>query len=386
VAVAGVPVVLEAVVPVAAEVAVQAVAADVVVAAVAVTDSHSCEYTPHSLLFQWHITNRCNNRCVHCYQDSYEDEQSDLSDLMQVLEQYRELLTHFNSHSSSPVKGHITVTGGEPFTHPHFMDLLHRFREDRELYSFAILTNGSFIDRTMAKSLKNFSPSFVQVSIDGTRKTHDELRVKGDYARTLTALRELIKEGIPTLISFTAHRKNFREFPSVAKIGRKIGVNKVWSDRLIPEGNGREIGEMVLTQEETREYVQILKNERDKSHLFSKTVIGMERALQFLESGSIPYHCSAGDCLITVLPNGDLLPCRRLPIKVGNVHENSLINLYNNPIFCKLRSADGGETCSGCLYQNLCRGGLRCLAYAVCGELDTGDPGCWIAGATQLHV
>ena len=45
----------------------------------------------------------------------------------------------------------------------------------------------------------------------------------------------------------------------------------------------------------------------------------MNRALQFLEGDGRPYRCTAGESLLILMPSGDLYPCRRMPIPLGNV-------------------------------------------------------------------
>ena len=65
---------------------------------------------------------------------------------------------------SRSVRGHVTVTGGEPFVRRDFLDLLSVFRENRKHFSFAILTNGSLIDAPLARRLRELGPAFVQVS------------------------------------------------------------------------------------------------------------------------------------------------------------------------------------------------------------------------------
>jgi radical SAM protein with 4Fe4S-binding SPASM domain len=184
------------------------------------------------------------------------------------------------------------------------------------------------------------------------------------------------------LISFSAHRGNYREFPDVARLGRTLRVSRVWADRVIPWGSGAALKDQVLTPEETREFFKILgkaRNEAEKPW-FGRTEIAMHRALQFLEGGR-PYRCTAGDSLLTVLPNGDVYPCRRMPIRVGNLLETPLSDLYDQDDLLRalrdpLRTSRG---CERCCYTRICRGGLKCLAYAVSGDPFTADPGCWYA-------
>ncbi len=343
--------------------------------------SSSRVYIPRSLLLQWHITERCNLHCAHCYQTNASGLDLNHEELIGILNQFKELLSHFREQTAScRIPGHITITGGEPFLHTGFLDLLEQFHNDRANYSFAILTNGSFIDVSIAKRLKELNPAFVQVSIEGGRDTHDKIRGSGNFEQTVSSIKHLVRHGIRTLISFTAHRDNYHDFPSVARLGRKLRVSRVWADRLIPYGNAADMREKTMSPEETREFFTILHHERSRARWswFGRTEISMHRALQFLVGGGKPYHCSAGDSLITIMPNGDLYPCRRMPIRVGNVLDTPLIDLYNqSSLFQQLRHQIVSENCRQCQYSNLCRGGLKCLSYAITGDPFASDPGCW---------
>ena len=139
---------------------------------------------------------------------------------------------------------------------------------------------------------------------------------------------------------------------------------------------------LTLTPEETLKYFNIMRKARSKRGIFqrSKTDIAMHRALQFLVGGGHPYNCSAGDSLITIMSNGDLYPCRRMPIKVGNVMETPLETLYyQSPLFVALRNEENiSHNCNECSHKLLCRGGLKCLSYATSGNPFERDPGCYI--------
>lgn len=340
-------------------------------------------HRPNSFLLQWHITERCNLRCAHCYQDAYKGQELTYEQLLQVLEQYKDLLGTWRAVSKKPVGGHITVTGGEPFSRKDFLDLLEVFAAHRGNFSYSVLSNGTFIDAAMAKRLKDLRPRSVQVSVEGSRETHDSIRGEGNYEKTVAAIEHLVGTGVRTLISFTAHRRNYKEVTEVVRMGRRLGVARVWSDRLIPRGSGLEMKEQMLTPEETREFFKIMKRARAEAGpfgIFSKTKVGLKRALQFLVATAMPYRCIAGDAMITVQPNGDLYPCRRMPVKVGNLMETPLNELYySSEFFQELRDRSRlNDHCRGCTYGKMCRGGLKCLTYAVTGDPHRTDPGCWL--------
>ena len=327
------------------------------------------------MLLQWHVTERCNLHCAHCYQGPECAPELAFEDLLKVLDQFVALLDRFGPQS----RGHVTVTGGEPFIRPDFLHLLEVLAGHKPRLGFAILTNGSFVDEEMAWRLAKLGPGFVQVSIDGTRESHDELRGAGDFDRTVEAARNLAHARIPTHVSFTAHRGNFREFPDVVRLGRKIGATRVWAERLVPLGRGCQLE--TLTPEETRHFIHLMRLSREEARRgwFSNTHVPMHRALQFLDGGW-PYHCTAGDTLICVQPNGDVFPCRRMPSLVGNVFERPLSEIYfESPLLAALRDrARVCEGCQNCENEPKCRGGLRCLAAAQAGNPFVRDPGCWL--------
>jgi radical SAM protein with 4Fe4S-binding SPASM domain len=334
-------------------------------------------------VLQWHLTERCNYRCAHCYQEGYAGEELGFEELLEVLEQYRELLDRWQEERQPfPVKGQITLTGGEPFLREDFPDLLERLTSDPRTFRVAILTNGSFIDEETARWLGGLGITFVQVSLEGGRERNDRIRGEGSHARAVEALENLVRAGVPTLISFTASRSNFREFPEVARLGHELGVSRVWADRLIPSGVGASLRDELLSPEETRELFGIMRETRaELSRRFTRTEISMGRALQFLVGGGEPYRCGAGERLITLEPDGTVLPCRRMPIRVGNVRDTRLATIYyENPLLRALRDPERvSEGCEGCAHALRCAGGLRCLSRAVTGDPFRADPGCWHA-------
>ena len=126
------------------------------------------------------------------------------------------------------------------------------------------------------------------------------------------------------------------------------------------------------------EYLNIMSKEHNrllKKH--SKTNVAMYRALQFTKTQDYAYHCTAGKELLTIMENGDLVPCRRMPIVVGNLLKDNMLDLYkNNKILKDLQKPFIPKECEECDDSKHCQGGLRCLAYALTGSYKKKDPGC----------
>lgn len=335
-----------------------------------------------SMVLQWHITERCNLRCTHCYQDQFCADELDFPQLCQIIDQLKYFLSQRQSDTpASEIRGLINVTGGEPFVRNDFFDLLEIFAENRDRFHFGILTNGTLIDEHVARRLRELKTAYVQVSLEGSPKTNDAIRGEGTFNRITAALEHLTAQGIRTMVSFTAHRGNFREFLDVARVAFELNVNRVWADRLIPYGAGMSLENPELTPPETREFFEIMAAAyRESQERFCRTEVFMGRALQFLAGGGHPYRCEAGNRLVALGANGDLYPCRRMPVRIGNLLEKPLIDLYRqSPFLQKLRRHEISSGCASCTFKRTCRGGLKCLSYAVWGNPFVADPGCWRA-------
>lgn len=336
------------------------------------------------LLLQWHVTERCNLRCAHCYQEDAPTGSLCFDEQLGVLDQYAVLLDRLAAGSRvGRAWGHVTLTGGEPFLHPRFFDLLDAVAARRDRWRFAILTNGTLLDDDACRRLRRLRPSFVQVSLEGTRSTHDRIRGAGSFERTVAAVRRLVGAKVPTYVSFTAHRGNVGEFVDVALLSARLGVTRVWADRMIPCGRGAALREALLTPAETRAFFESMEAARDRLRRdgVAGTEVAMHRALQFLVGGGHAYRCAAGRTLLALLPNGDVLPCRRLPLVVGNLRDRALDDLYfESPRLRALREPGRvAKGCEECVYRSVCGGGLRCLSQAVHGDPFHADPGCWRA-------
>lgn len=326
-------------------------------------------------------------RCTHCYQEDY-DKSKELSfeELIKAFIQYKEIIDFFNEqvNPKEVVRPKLSLTGGEPFIREDFMDLLDVICTHSEIIRISILTNGTLITKDIAKKLSDLGIFKVQVSIDGDEQTHDSIRGKDSFKKAMAGIKHLVDSEIITAISFSAHKQNYKIFPKVVEIAKNSGADFIWSDRIIPTGSGKDL--LILSKEETKEYVEMLAQQHklikdSDCNLYVRN----NRALQFLpKAKNDPYSCSAGDKMLTLMPNGDVYPCRRMPIKIGNVRNQSLKDIYyKTPLIKNLRNPQKIQIgCEKCDFKNSCKGGLKCLSYAVYDSTEFADPGCWLVKQT----
>ena len=162
-------------------------------------------------VLQWHLGEQCNLKCLHCYQENHKYINLPYEDLVNIYNQFKELLSKLD------MPGHINITGGEPLCNPHLFKILDLIKKDSKLISFSILTNGTLLTSDIAKKIKSYDPYYVQVSLEGGKKTNDYIRGAGTYKKIAQGIKYLRDEDIFTSISFTATKLNYKEFPKVVK-------------------------------------------------------------------------------------------------------------------------------------------------------------------------
>ncbi|MBK8806935.1 MAG: radical SAM protein [Bacteroidales bacterium] len=332
---------------------------------------------PDRITLQWHLTDICNYRCIHCYQDNYIDKGADYKKLLEYYGKMEKLICHFKENNKN-IKAHINFTGGEPFMKNELLSLL-QILHDNKVFSFGILSNGFLLCKSDLKVLAALKPKFIQLSLEGNESINDSIRGRGSYKQVLKAIKTYNDLDIPVIISFTANTINYLIFSEVVRIARKYKVHKIWTDRYLPNNSN---DKLALSTNQLKDFFQIVLNEQKKkiTNYFSKTIVSSNRSLQFLITGGQPYSCSAGLSLLAIMPNGDVLPCRRLPIKIGNLNYDNLIEIYqSNSTLNGLRSFDNIDTnCMNCYYCRSCKGGLKCLSYINYGDYNKKDSNCWL--------
>ncbi len=143
---------------------------------------------PQEVAFK--LTNRCDLRCIHCYQwneTGYHHRLTkerhgdlELSIVARVLEATR------------AVKSNVYLWGGEPLVYQDWEGLVDLLANDLRWTSMC--TNGTLIEKRLESLVRISSHLEVSVSIDGFEKEHDSLRGRGTFRRTMNGLLLLVEQ------------------------------------------------------------------------------------------------------------------------------------------------------------------------------------------------
>jgi radical SAM protein with 4Fe4S-binding SPASM domain len=324
---------------------------------------------------QWHITNLCNLRCQHCYQDDF-SKKSDLdwAGLEKVCDNLLNTMREWGKTAC------IHLTGGEPLLKPDLLPLLTHLDRHSIVEELGIITNGLTIDQEIMRRLSGFSKlKKIKISLDGgDAETNDSIRQKGAFDKVMQNL-PLIKEGgrFEILFMLTIMKRNFRSLPSLFRLCHNIDIDGLIIERFIPLGRGRKVMDEVLSKEEWKEMVGMLADfisTEEENSFFPY------QAFQISFSGGEPEllgaPCVIGVDGLCVMPEGNVFPCRRFPISIGNLLETPLKQIWEeSDILKKLRRRENLKGKCGRCEMKDCRG-CRSLALALTGDFLEEDPHC----------
>ncbi|MEW6487998.1 MAG: radical SAM protein [Thermodesulfobacteriota bacterium] len=334
---------------------------------------------------QWHLTERCNLRCLHCYQAGRSGGEMTLAELLGVVDEVADAAAAWSAAYGICFTSSFQVTGGEPLLRAELWDVLDHLRAAG--FPTHLLSNGTLIDGDAAHRLAGLGVAGVQVSLEGPEAVHDAVRGPESFRGALRGVAHLLSAGVHVDLNVTLSARNADRVDELVAIARAAGVPRIGFSRLVPYGRGAELAGELLPASRVREVYE---------HLRSLEVPGLAigtgdpLATQLDLDGTDGAGCTAvGGCAagvsgITILPDGTLHPCRRLPIPIGNLRTDDLREVWaTSPVLAALR--DKGRysgRCGACARWAACRG-CRAVAYAVtlargCGNYLADDPQCFL--------
>jgi len=313
---------------------------------------------------QIHITERCNLNCRHCYQENELTEEMNLKEIKDYTQEILEVVNDWADKSKITFLPNVNLLGGEVFVRKDWESILDFLSKNK--IDYYILTNATLIDKEIAKKLKAFHVSGVQVSLDGPEKIHDYIRGKGSFRKAVIGINNLIKNEIDVTLNTTISKINYRFFEDLFEIAKSLQVSGLVFSRLVPTGHSQNSKDLILSKDELRTVYNFVK-EKNKNSTF-KINTGDPIASLYIDCETFYGFggCAAGFAGITVLSDATLVPCRRLKIPIGNLKRDSFREIWSNSkVLNKLRDQKNyfGK-CKGCSEFMKCRG-CRAVSFAL---------------------
>ena len=152
------------------------------------------------------VTHRCNNKCVHCYNNlplnHKEARRKELTyeEHCRILDEIAELGCLW-----------LLFTGGEIFARKDFLDIYTYAKQKGLLVT--LFTNGTLITSEIADYLMQWRPFNIEITLYGsTRKTYEQVTgVRGSFDRCMRGIRLLVERKLPLKLKTLAIASNKHE-------------------------------------------------------------------------------------------------------------------------------------------------------------------------------
>ncbi|NPD31036.1 12,18-didecarboxysiroheme deacetylase [Eggerthellaceae bacterium zg-1084] len=347
----------------------------------------------------WNCTRTCNLKCVHCYAGSDAQRYDQLS-----TDEAKAMIDDLAAFGA-PV---LLFSGGEPCVRPDLTELMH-YAKDKGM-RVVISTNGTLITPQLAREFAEVGLSYVGVSIDGGRDTHDRFRgVPGSFDRSLEGLRNAQEAGIKVGLRMTINKLNWREINDVFDLMEERSINRACFYHLVYTGRGSELMDEDLSHDETRQAVRLIMdrtrawfdrggrpeiltvdNHADGPFVYLEMLKeDPERAAEVLQLLQWNQGNSTGAGIACVSWDGEVYadqfwrhfsfgnvkdrPFSQIWTDVSRATPESelMYRLKNKRPFVKGR-------CAACKWLDICNGNFRVRAEAATGDLWAADPACYL--------
>ncbi len=358
----------------------------------------------------WEVTRACDLACRHCRARAIpRPEPDELS-----TEEGKALLEQVTGFGRPyPL---FIFSGGDPFKREDLVELV-AYATELGIPASVSPSATPLLTRENLKAIRDAGAKAVSLSLDGaSAESHDAFRrVPGSFEMTLKGWRAARELGLRVQINTTVTRHNLPELADIFDLVRREGA-MTWSVFfLVP--TGRAAVEDEVTPQDYEDVAHFLYDcgqlfpvKTTEGHHFKRVVLQRDRAaregvedpaahfglgetyrrlrarLEERLGGPVPQgprpvrpplNINAGKGFVFVSRRGEVFPSGFLPLRVGDVRERSLVEIYRHaPLMRDLRDPTKLKgKCGICPYREAC-GGSRSRAYAVHGDPLAEEPYC----------
>lgn len=357
----------------------------------------SIDYNENPYIVIWEVTRACQLKCVHCRADAQlKPDPNELSNEegFKLIDQIYEM--------NNPM---LVFTGGDCMMREDLFELAdYAVKKGMRVSMTPSATDN--VTKERMKQAKEVGLSRWGFSLDApTPEIHDHFRgTPGSFDLTLEKIKYLNELEMPLQINTVISRYNYDHLEQMAELVKDLKAVMWYIFLLVPTGRGQQDACLTPVEHEkvfrwlyelgktapydikttaAQHYRRVVLQEKVREHKLDKDTIRYEDTITFDQESIIdglkraPKGVNDGNGFIFISHTGDVLPSGLLPIKLGNVRETPLKEIYReSPILKELRNPDLYKgKCGVCEYRFIC-GGSRSRTYAVKGDYLESEPYC----------
>jgi len=328
-------------------------------------------------LVQLDLTNTCNTRCLYCmnysklglereYPKEWMGTSLELEYIKKVIPELRAL----------DVKQVDLVGNGEPFAHPHILEVIRLVKENG--MRCTVRTNGLLIDRGMVDHFMTLGLDGIDLSLwagsgPGYVETHPleseesflKIRDWLGYLAEQRALHRAVK-GFHLKILNVIGRRNFSRIREMLDFGGHVKADYVIFKPVMGEFFKPEVQDaLVLTEDEKRQVAGICDDASGKTKV-------RHNLREFVDAGKRVYRvqfCWFGWLYSRLTVSGDVIPCCGcLEHSMGNFKDEGFEKIWNGQKYREFRRRSRNIHTDGyfsdCSCNRICPHFLPIISYS----------------------
>ena len=257
-------------------------------------------------------TTLCQSRCKHCNIWQKPPEHLPFEDIKRVME-------------SRCVTRRTTVglEGGEFILHPQAYEIMAWFSEHHPNYT---LLSNCLAPRRVIEAVRLYHPRHLYLSLDGGRESYLRMRGRDGYDRVIQVV-EAMKGEVPLSLMFCLSPWNsFEDMAFVIDVAKHYGVDvrigiygtmtffDTTSELLNASDFVKHIPRSIHDTQENYDFVALYDQWRN---------------------GHLRLRCQSIMSNLVIHSNGDVPLCQNLDVLLGNIHRQSLDDIFNGAMACQ---------------------------------------------------
>ena len=313
---------------------------------------YTFDYTKLPILGEIAVTYRCNNRCRFCYAGC--DGACGRLDSPDIEpERIERIIDIFKEEAKIPF---FSFTGGEPLMRKD-LERLMMYACDKGL-RINLVTNGTLATPERAKALYDAGLRTAQISLESPDEAiHDALCGRpGSWKQTIAGIHALRDAGILVQTNTTSTTMNLDTLPDLPKLCKDLGCVRMSVNLFIPTKRSPQADALFVPYEKIGTTVDDIRKSAFLAGIdflwYSPLPMCMYNTIA---KGLGNKSCAACDGLISVDPEGNVLPCSSWDEPVGNL----LTDGFQNVWFSKRAKAIKHK----CFAHDKCQ---NCTAFVAC--------------------
>lgn len=280
---------------------------------------------------QWKITNKCNLKCKHCYLGKLDGFELPFEKADEIAD------TIINSNVME-----VTISGGECLTYKGIEKIIKKFLING--IKVDVFTNALLLKNVLDKidsDILNKSALLFYVSVDGLKSSHEQIRGKNTFDKTIENIKYAIEKGYPVVTNTVINKINYCDIMDMIVLLKQMGVKDVQLSNLIVQGSADNSMKISLSEQmalkekindlykEHPEFGYIYYSEVPDSNGVRKVYSLSNGKKDFI--GNDNWKCTAGVARVTIDSNGKVYCCPFIKDSyLGDLNKENLSEVWDN--------------------------------------------------------